>query len=220
MNERLSRRCLDITLDLCRRPINTIFQNLPDGTGLALVRQRLESGEYTSPAAWYEAVCEVFERELNRHPPGSPTHSAAAYGLKEVHRLSQGLSFRDPQSWYELVRRKMRKLSGVISESPVCQGVDPFIISLVARAIACPSPSPRNLPDIAARASELLADARARHDAVCLLKEADPSVEVDGDRIRVDLERLRTCAADALLRYLEYRETAASDRSDTSPRPV
>ena len=217
MNEALLSRCLSVTDDLCRRPISTFL--LGSGVpNLASVRDSLIAGEYASPGAWYSALCAVFDEAIASSPPDSLRRRAAEHGLAEARRLACGLDCSTPTAWYSRVQLALRKLSRAIAESPVPQGIDPSLLTILRRARARPSPAPRNLPDIAARATAAISDERVRSDVVSILKEADPGLALDADALRIDLGRAPACAADALLRYFDLR--GASGESDMSHHQV
>lgn len=211
------QRCKAITEELKKRPLNIYFLNPVDPVKESLenydkivttpmdfdtIERRLNSSFYNAPIEWYNDVCLVYENALKYHPKESIFHQIAEYNLNEFKKKAIGFACSDPQQWYDMVTQAMNKLSKEIARGPVPQGVDPLILSIVKRAENEAPPNPQVIAEVVEKINVMLKSDDVRYDVLCILKETEPNLKIQGEKLPIDADSLSHRSVNALAMYV------------------
>jgi hypothetical protein len=217
MSGHLFARCRAITQSLLDHPLNFEFSRPVDPKDglddyysvitrpmdLGTVLSKLNDDAYQTPLEWYGDVCLVFENARLYHPPASMWHGIATYNLAEFKKIALGFGCRDPQEWYTKVCETMLKLQTVIAESPVPQGIDPMILSIIRKAESLPPLAAQSIADVVEKINGQIKDDGVKYDILCLLKETEPGLKIEGDKITIDADVLSDLTLNALSMYVK-----------------
>ncbi|OHT06577.1 Bromodomain containing protein [Tritrichomonas foetus] len=214
MSSHLLSRCKALTSDLTERPLNSYFidpvKNLDNYFEIIktpmdyrTINNNLKNDKYSSALEWYNDVCLIYDNAMTYHPKGSVFHSIAKYNKKEFQKLALGIGCPDPQSWYDLTCKTMQKLSTAIANGPVPQGIDPLLLSIVKKAELMPPPTPQLIADLVAKINGKLEDQNIKLDVMSLLKETQPSLKIDGEKLTIDADSLSDITLNALSLYVK-----------------
>jgi hypothetical protein len=210
--------CKAITRDLLDRPLNASFSKPIDTRqeslsgysevvdrpmDLGTIDAKLTENAYATPHDWYTDVCLVYQNALRFHAPGTAYHQIAEYNLAEFQKMAIGFNCSDPQHWYDMVNIAMAKLSRTIASGPVPQGIDPLILSIIKKAGSMLPPTPQLIADLVERVNTKLDDEIVKYDLLSLLKETEPDLKMEGDKVSIDADSLSELTLNALLLYLK-----------------
>lgn len=211
------QRCREITEKLMAHPLNSYFMQpvdpLKDGlTGydsvikrkmdLGTIQSNLRANKYASPLEWYQDVVLVYQNALDYHDPLSVWHKIAEYSLRQFRSEAIGLGCATPQEWYALVGATTQKLKASIADGPVPQVVDPLVLSIVKKADTMPPPSSQAIAELVEKVNARIDDESVRFDVLCILRETQPGLKVDGDALSIDADKLSQLALNALALYV------------------
>ncbi|KAH0788930.1 Bromodomain containing protein [Histomonas meleagridis] len=218
MSTSVMRRCREITEKLMEKPINSYFMHpvnpVKEGlTGyddiiekkmdLSTILNKIKANEYGSAREWYQDVLLVYENALKYHDPSTIWYAIAKYGLKQFQSEAIGMECETPQEWYDLVGKTMRKLSENISNGPVPQGVDPLVLSIVKKADTMPPPSSQTIAELVEKLNSQIGDDNIHFDVLCILKETQPSLKIEGESMTIDADKLSPLSLNALSLYVK-----------------
>jgi hypothetical protein len=136
-------------------------------------------------------------------PNDSMRHHIAAYNFAEFKKMALGFGCADPQHWYDMVSQTMLKLSQSVAQSPVPQGVDPLIQSISRKAESMPPAAGQSIADLVDKINKRIEDDNVKYDVLCLLKETQPSLKIDGEKLTIDADTLDQRTVNALILYLK-----------------
>jgi hypothetical protein len=209
--------CRAITQELLSNPLNVEFsrpfdpqegqldvtKSLVHPMDLGTVLTKLDQNAYPTPCDWYNDVCLVFENCRFYHPVNSLWHAIATYNLKEFKKMTRGFECRTTHEWYNTASQAMLKLQIEIAESPIPQGVDPMILSIVKKAHSLPPLFPQAIADVIERINIRVLEESKRYDILCLLKQMEPQLKLDEDKLTIDSDMLSDVTLVALSLYLK-----------------
>lgn len=212
------QRCKEITAKLMEHPLNSYFTHpvnpLKEGLvgyddvikkkmDLGTIQSNLKSNKYTSPHEWYQDVELVYQNALKYHPATSIWHSIAKYSLKQFQTEAIGIGCTTPKEWYCLVGETMKKLKKNIANGPVPQVIDPLVLSIVKKADSMPPPSSQAIAELVEKINSRIEDENVHFDVLCILKETQPGLKIEGDSLTIDADKLSQLALNALLLYVK-----------------
>ena len=137
---------------ILKDPLSTIFQTdfdekddrftgfkskNPDYKNLRRIANNLFRNEYQSVPLWHGDMVKMYDKVIGFLPEGSQIHQVSKY-LKYKFIEDTKWIILDSESWYEEVNKKMLKLQAIINESPVSQGVDPYVYDICSNASTVP----------------------------------------------------------------------------------
>jgi hypothetical protein len=170
---------------------------------LGTVLSKLTENSYPTPLDWYNDVCLVFENARLYHSPESMWHGIATYNLAEFKKTALGFGCHDAQEWYAKVCEAMLKLQTAIAESPVPQGIDPMILSIIRKAEPLLPLAAQSIADVVDKVNGLIEDDSVKYDILCLLKETEPGLKIEGDKITINADVLSDLTLNALSMYVK-----------------
>lgn len=223
MSSHLLVRCKKITEDLMDRPLNSYFalpakdlenyeEIIENPMDFETITKKLKNDKYSSAIEWYKDVCLIYDNAMKYHPENSIFHSIAQYKKKEFEKIAIGIGCPDPQSWYDLTCQTMMKLSEIIANGPVPQGVDPMLLTIAKKAELMPPPTSQTIADIVSKLNEKQDDYNVRMDVITLLKETQPKQNlenedkkllIEGEKITIDADSLSPTTLNALSLYVK-----------------
>jgi hypothetical protein len=211
-------RCKTITQELLDNGLNQEFSHpvdpemdglkdyrarVPNPMDLRTISAKLNEETYTTPLEWYNDVCLVFENARAYHHPSTLWHQIATYNLEEFKKTAYGFGCRDAQEWYTKVNEAMLNLQVAISASPVPQGIDPMILSIIKRAESQPPLASQSIADVVERINQQIEDENVRYDVLSLLKETEPGLKIEGDKVTINADTLTDLSLNALSLYVK-----------------
>jgi hypothetical protein len=211
-------RCKTITQELLDNGLNQEFSHpvdpemdglkdylarVPNPMDLRTIAAKLNEEAYATPLEWYNDVCLVFENARAYHNPATLWHQIATYNLAEFKKTAFGFGCHDAQEWYAKVSEAMLRLQQAIAASPVPQGIDPMILSIIRRAESQPPLASQSIADVVDRINQQIEDETVKYDVLCLLKETEPGLKVDGDRLTINADTLTDLSLNALSLYVK-----------------
>lgn len=220
MSGHLFARCKAITHELKDRPLNVYFlkpvdpekEGLPGyfdvitkPMDLSTVQAKLNNDQYTSPLDWYHDVILVYDNALTYHKPDTIWHKIALYNLQEFKKLALGIGCNDPQTWYDMVNNTMFKLSTAMADGPVPQGIDPLILSVLRKAEEMVPPSSQSIAEMVDRINKRIDHEDVKYDILCILKETQPDLKIDGEKMAIDADNLSVDSLKALSLYIKSK---------------
>lgn len=155
---------------------------------LHAINEKVKRKEYKNPHDWYNDVCLVYENCIEYYDPNQSYYPKIAdYNMQIFKKLAVGFDCNDTESWYALLRKTFDKLINVAGNSPVPQGLDPWLSALPTHAeIAIPL-TPSEIADtVAFLNKELQQDDESkaslvRKDVYTILKEMQPNLKLDAE---------------------------------------
>ena len=219
MNQTALNRCKTITKEVREQPLNRYFnklelKDLPNYTAyvkkpidLNTIQDNLDQNIYKTPGEWYSDMVLVWENAMTYHPNTVIWHSVAQYCLSSFKQKAHEIQTQDIQKWYELVNKKLYKLTERISQSPVPQILDPLVLSTIRKAETIAPPSTSVLPSFVERINKLATDEACRRDIVCILHQSQPDLKIEDDKeeFKIDADKLSSTTLNALILYVNAR---------------
>ncbi|KAK8888699.1 hypothetical protein M9Y10_033434 [Tritrichomonas musculus] len=210
-------RCKLITDELISQPLNQYFTVIdPKKDGLvdyfdiitqpmdfSTIQSKFKSNKYGNEYEWYKDVCLIYENAMKYHPSDSIYHKIAEYCSKQFKKRTTGFEFTESsqQEWFNAVCRQMQKLAEAVSKSPVPQGVDPLIISIIEKSKTLTPPPILIIPDIVNKINKLMKDDKCREEIVYILRQLQPSLQFESDDITINLNSLAQSSLNAIYLY-------------------
>ena len=169
---------------------------------LFTVIENLRNNKYITFVEWYNDVKQIFDNSLEFNM-NDPLIVALTTYLKD--KFEEEFSVRaitDLNEWKNKVAEQMNKIKTLLAQSPVIQGIDPMLISIIKTSENKPPP---NQHDIALLASKLNPKMQEnediRRDVYMILKATEPNKIHDS----IDISTLSASSQYALFSYLEAK---------------
>lgn len=102
------------------------------------ISNKLVNNEYTHFIQWYNDMILMFENAKTFNPPTNDIHFLADYLQTKFEEEYHGRSLTTHAQWAEAVGKQIQKIQDLISKSPVTQGYDPLLKSIIAEAVDMP----------------------------------------------------------------------------------
>lgn len=163
---------------------------------LGTIDQKIKNKEYTNSYDWYKDVCLVYENCITYYGPKHHYSKIAEYNMQIFKKIAIGFSCEDTESWYSLLRRTYDKLIKIAGNSPVPQGVDPWLSALPSHTETAVPLTPSEIADtVDFLNKELQQDdeskaSNVRKDIYAILKEMQPDIKLDSEENVVDAQKL------------------------------
>ena len=207
-------RCKKITEELMERPLNSYFampvkdldrydEIIENPMDFDTITKKLKNDKYSSAIEWYKDVCLIYDNAMKYHGKESVYYSIAQYKKKEFEKIAIGIGCSDPQNWYDLTCQTMMKLSKIIANGPVPQGIDPMLLTIVKKAELMPPPTSQSIADIVTKLNEKLENDNIQLDVKTLLKETQSGLKIDGEKLTIDADSLSPTTLNALSLYVK-----------------
>ncbi|OHT12969.1 Bromodomain containing protein [Tritrichomonas foetus] len=169
---------------------------------LGTIKTKVENGEYKNTKEWYDDVCLVYQNCQDYYPPKSLYPTMAVYNLKMFKKLAIGLECTSADSWYRLVRSTFDELIKSAGNSPVPQGLDPWLTNLPKHAEDSIPLTPLEIAETVNFLNRELAEKEeVRKDIYAILKEMQPDIKYNDDSTSIDAEKLSENTRRALALY-------------------
>ena len=216
MSTHLLARCKALTQDLMERPLNCYFKSLNSLSlegyneiidhpmDYQIIEDKLKNDKYNSAIDWYNDVCLIYDNAMKYHESRDINFfEIARYCKKEFQKAALGIGFSDPQEWYDLTCQTMKRLSKLIANGPVPQGIDPFILSIVRKAESMPPPNPQSIADLVAKINMLIENMTIKMDVITILKETHSNLTIEGEKLTIDADQLSELTLNSLYLYVK-----------------
>ncbi|OHS97915.1 Bromodomain containing protein [Tritrichomonas foetus] len=211
------QRCQSITEELIQQPLNQYFAVPvdPENDGLldyfdkisnpmdfTTILGKLKRNEYESESDWYKDVCLIYENAMTYHPPEKIYHWIADYCLISFKKVAVGYEHTNLQDWYDQICIQQQKLIDLTAMSPVPQGVDPLISTILEKAKNMPQVPPAVMPDLMEKINKLMEKKEYREDIVHILHTLQPSLDLNSEILKINAGKLSNASQNSLLLYV------------------
>ena len=217
MSSSALERCKILTEELVQQPLNQYFVAPvdPEGDGLLdyfdkisrpmdykTISDKLKSGSYSSPSEWYSDVCLIYENAMKYHDPDKVYHWIASHCLKTFKKMAAGLEIETMRDWQASFDVQLRKMTKVLSQSPVPQGLDPLIIDIVEKSKKAHNLPSGSLENTFNKINDLMRNNNeCKKDVITLLEKTQSKVQVDDGDIKIKTDDLPDQTLNALYLY-------------------
>lgn len=164
---------------------------------LTLIQKHLDDNHYSRSADWYADVCSIFEKMIADHKSDEIV-KMSLYSLARFKKMSVGLDLSDSGEWFALVNKLMLKLCKIESESPVPQGIDPYVLNIIKKARSMLFFPSEKFPELCTRLSSVSSDDKFKHKLVFVLRELEPGFSVNSDSLSINVSHISPATANAL----------------------
>ena len=219
MNQTALNRCKNITKEVMEQPINVYFRKLKlkelpgyldyvkKPMDLETINNNLNEGIYKTPGQWYTDMVLVYQNAMTYHRPDVIWHSIADYCLNSFKQKAHEIQTADVQKWYELLNKRLYKLTETIARSPIPQIVDPLVLSTIKKAETIPPPSTSTIPYFVEKINKLATDESCRRDIICILHDSQPDLKISDEKeeFSIDADSLSSTTLNALILYVNAR---------------
>ncbi len=96
--------------------------------------------------------------------------------------MNKGYSCSDVQEWFDSVSEKMNQISEDISQSPVPQGMDPIIPTIIKQSGSLLPPKPQTIAELVFNLNKFLDNPRVHNDVLYILKQTQPDLKIEGEK--------------------------------------
>ena len=207
-----------------KQPLNIYFINPvnPEKDGLVgyrdivnhpmdftTINENLKAGVYQSPRDWYDDVVLIYENALLYHGIKENTiwYTIAKFKLQEFKKMNKGYSCSDVQEWFDSVSEKMNQISEDISQSPVPQGMDPIIPTIIKQSGSLLPPKPQTIAELVFNLNKFLDNPRVHNDVLYILKQTQPDLKIEGEKFSINADELSDATLNALTMYIDSTVT-------------
>lgn len=176
---------------------------------LGTIDQKVKKREYTNSYDWYKDVCLVYENCIEFYDPKNVYTKIAEYNMQIFKKLAVGFDCKDTETWYSLLRKTYDKLIKVAGNSPVPQGVDPWLSSLPSHTETAVPLTPSEIVEtVNFLNKELQQDdeskaTNVRKDVYAILKEMQPDIKLDEEVNLIDAQKLNENTRQVLSVYVK-----------------
>ena len=211
-------KCRTITDELILQPLNQYFTVPvdPKNDGLTdyfdkitqpmdflTIQNKIKNKKYNNEYEWYKDVCLIYENAMKYHPSDSVFYKIAQYCSEQFKKKEFGLEYTESsvQEWYDAVCSEMQKFVKAVSQSPVPQGIDPFVITVLEKAKDVFQVSNSLIPDIVQKLNLLMKEEKRRAEIMYILRELQPSLELEGSDLEIKINSLSQPSLNAIYLY-------------------
>ena len=169
---------------------------------LSTILQKLNQNQYKTFKKWYDDIILMYENCLEYNKQDIPIVSHTRYLLDKFKEEFSVRSITDLNEWRNRVQKQMNKIQDLFSQSPVIQGIDPMIISIIKNSENKPPPKQHDVHQIATKLGpKLQENEEIRREVQLILKETEPNKLHD----TIDVNSLLASSQYALFSYLEAK---------------
>ena len=210
MNPQALKDCQEITKSCISRAINVFFLNpvdpemddLPDyhqivtnPMDLTTVENKLKNSQYASPSEWYGDMCLIYENAIKYHTEKNTIWGIIAQQLLEdFKKMASGLHIKTQSEWIDELVKQKRKISELISSSPIKHGQDVLINGCIKRAEALGRFPRETLPELIDKLNTLFKRDEGRTAFFQIMKltqkEQPVTTDEEGNSV-VDVDKLK-----------------------------
>lgn len=210
--------CKNITETLKKQPLNQyfLFPVDPENDGLAdyfdiitepmdlsTIENKLTTNQYQNEYQWYKDVCLIYENAMKYHPEGSIYYLIAQYCLNSFKKMSFEIESASGtlQSWYDAVSKQTQKLSSILLHHPTNKSIDPQVTEVINKCKTMDPVSLSSIDDITKKLNDLMKKQQHRYNMVSIIKELEPSINIDADDLRIPISTLSQETLNAVYLY-------------------
>lgn len=210
----LRSKCLKITADLIKNPLNSYFTNHFDETiqsyksdnlntnnlySLIVIETKINNKEYASALEWYNDIISMYQNAI-KFSQNVRIQYLAQYLLNNFKKMAYGTNF-DSSQWTKEISRLTTEINNLIEKSPVPQGIDPFVMGIVNYSAQSHQLTiPQSQWTINA-INELCKNPDHLYDVFCILKQTKSDFDQTQHTITIDFDNLKPSVMNSLFLY-------------------
>ena len=175
---------------------------ITDPIDLSTILDKLKNDKYKKFVEWYNDIVKMFDNALlfNKDSPFIVT--ITQYLLEKFKNEYEIRALPSTKEWWERVSEQMNKIQKLFAESPVIQGYDPMISSIIKTSENKPPPNQHDIALIASQLGPKIQENEdIRRDVYMILKATEPNKITD----KIDINALSASSQYALFSYLEAK---------------
>lgn len=215
MNTNIYMKCLTITTDMVKSPINSFFttrfdetvqsyksvdqQNINDFFSLNTILTKISNNEYAASLDWYNDIIAMYQNAIN-FSQNDRIKFLAQYLLNSFKKAAYGIDF-DSIQWNKEIIRLTTEINDLIEKSPVPQGIDPFTTGIVNYSTQPLHLTIQQNQWTISKINELCKNPDRLYDIFCILKQTKSDFDQTPTTISVDFDNLKPVAMNALYLY-------------------
>lgn len=192
-----------VPVDPKKDGLTDYFQIITHPMDFTTIQNKFKTNGYENEYDWYKDVCLIYENAMKYHKPDSIYYTIAEHCSKQFKKKVVGLEFTESssQEWYNAVCLQMQKLAKAVTQSPVPQGIDPLVISIIEQSKTL-SPFPSNIiSEIVFKINNLMKLEKHREKIIYILKNLQPSLQLEGDDLSINVGKLSKTSLNAIFLY-------------------
>lgn len=186
---------------------------------LEAIQTKLRNKEYKTVHEWYDDVILVYNNALEYYTPENPYYQLAEYNKKQFKKLALGFDCQDTQSWYSKLRESFDELIKLAGQSPVPQGLDPWLSILPFHADNAIPLHPSEISETIdflnreLQQSDEKEASNVRNDIYAILKEMEPNLQLSPEENMIDVKNLNEMTIRALNIYMKAHAPPNTENS-------
>lgn len=178
---------------------------------LEMVKQNLENHKYSQYIEWYRDLELVFTNTVQYYSSFdkySPYTPLAQYCLERI-KDKFGFTYSSINEWLQAITKQMNEITEWLRRSPVPQGVDPMIPSIIKYSENKPEPNANAKAYMADYFNKVLDDPSIHKNVHYIIKTINPNLEFTDKLVIENLNEHTLCA---LYMYMEtVRKASVND---------
>ena len=184
------------------KDLQDYFTIIKEPMDLSTILSKLNDNKYKKFVQWYDDVVKMFNNALVYNKGYVSIESLTQFLLDRFQEDYEIRSLTNTQDWWERVAAQMNKIQKLFAESPVMQGYDPMLTSIIKTSENKPPPNQHDVALIAQKLGpKILENDDIRRDVYMILKSTEPTKISD----KIDINSLSASAQYALHSYLEAK---------------
>ena len=168
----------------------------------SIILQKIQDKKYTSNSEWYNDVVLIYDNAIAYHSIKSIWGQIASYSKKRFEKEYFPKKYKTTQEWYNNLSSSIQELRKIITESPVPQGIDPYLDTIIEMAMSLPPPQPKLIGEAMNVLNRKASESHIRWALIHILKATQPNFVVE-EEINIKAETLNDHALNSLILYAQ-----------------
>ena len=168
----------------------------------SIILKKIQDKEYKTTFEWYNDVVLIYDNAITYHTLNSIWGQIASYCKKNFEKKYFTKKWTTQQEWYDNLTLSIQELRNIIAKSPVPQGIDPYLDTIIEKAMSLPPAQPKLIGEAMNVLNRRASESHIRWALIHILKKTQPNF-VELDDLMIKAETLCDHALNSLILYAQ-----------------